>query len=270
MTNPTIEAATADLMASFEARRSRRMFLKGAAVTGAATLGAGLFAIPSASAQTPGEAAATAKIVEILSIAATAEQLAVTFYTNGLMNQRRLELERDERDQLKAALIEEEIHRRFFIANGGVPLADTFSFPNGAATFRRQKLFIDTLELLEGVFDSAFLAAVHEFAELADPRGPRLAQIAAQIACIESEHRALGRDIGGRDPADNWAFAPVLLARVADAPAAVAAAGFLSPVAGNTYKYRVPNLEGSFLGPINRRIVNRVPVSVRHGVTDTK
>lgn len=262
MSNSTIEAATADLMASFEARKSRRMFLKGTAVAGAATLGASVFSAPSASA-----AATPAQIKAILDVATTAETLAVTFYMNGLRNQRFLELERDERDQLKAALIEEEIHRRFFIANGGASLVGNgpFSFPNGAATFRRQKLFIDTLELLEGVFDSAFLAAVREFAELGEPR---LAQISAQIAMIESEHRALGRDIGGREPADNWAFAPVLLAKVADAPAAVAAAGFLSPVAGNSYTYMMPDLNGTFLGPINRRIINRVPVSVRDGVKD--
>ena len=84
------------------------------------------------------------------------------------------------------------------------------------------------------MFDSAFLAAIREFAEMGEPR---LAQIAGQIACIESEHRALGRDIGSLDPADNWTYAPVLVSFVADAPAAVQAAGFLSPVPGNTYTY---------------------------------
>ena len=39
------------------------------------------------------------------------------------------------------------------------------------------------------------------------------------------------------EPADNWTYAPVLVSFVADAPAAVTAAGFLSPVPGNSYKY---------------------------------
>jgi hypothetical protein len=72
---------------------------------------------------------------------------------------------------------------------------------------------------------------------------PRLAQIAAQIACIESEHRALGRDIGGLVPADNWAYAPVFLESVSDAPAAVAAAGYLSPVSGNSFTYKQVSTE---------------------------
>lgn len=95
-------------------------------------------------------------------------------------------------------------------------------------------MFIATQQQLEGVFDSAFLAAVKEFGLQGRPD---LSQIAAQIACIESEHRALGRAIGGLVPADNWAFAPVLVAKVGDAPALVAKAGYLSPVDGNSYTY---------------------------------
>ncbi len=170
----------------------------------------------------------------ILTVARTAEQLAVTFYTNGLANAAALGLTAVQRGQLQAALVEEQIHQQFFTANGGMSLADTFSFPQGARTFTDLQTFIATQQQLEGVFDSAFLAAVREFSELGQPR---LAQIAAQIACVESEHRVLGRAIAGLEPADNWTYAPVQVDFVRNAPAAVAAAGYLSPVAGNTYRY---------------------------------
>ena len=37
---------------------------------------------------------------------------------------------------------------------------------------------------------------------------PQLAQIASQIATVESDHRTLGRAIAGLEPADNWTYAP--------------------------------------------------------------
>lgn len=173
-------------------------------------------------------------IKTIFSIAATAERLAVTFYSNGVKNFGKLGIHGLNADDIEAALVEEQIHELFFVANGGAPLTSTFSFPHGQATFENLQLFIATQQQLEGVFDSAFLAAIKEFAQLGRPD---LAQIAGQIACIESEHRALGRQIAGLSPADNWAFAPVFVESVGDAPAVIAAAGFLSPVPGNTFTY---------------------------------
>jgi len=208
---------------------SRRTFLAGSAVAGLTLAGVPLLESPLVSA-----AGDPVKIKRIFTIARTAEQLAVTFYSNGLANADALGLGPEAQGQIQAALVEEQIHQQFFTAQGGDSLADTFSFPQGAKTFTDLPTFIATQQQLEGVFDSAFLAAIREFAEMGEPR---LAQIAGQIACIESEHRALGRDIGGLDPGDNWTYAPVLVSFVEDAPALVTAAGFLSPVAGNTYKY---------------------------------
>ncbi len=222
-TDRTLAAKAASHLAS------RRTFLAGSAVAGLTLAGVPLLDAPLVSA-----AGDPAKIKAIFTVARTAEQLAVTFYKNGLDNADALGLGPEAQGQIQAALVEEQIHQQFFTAQGGDSLADTFSFPQGARTFSDLGTFIATQQMLEGVFDSAFLAAIREFAEMGEPR---LAQIAAQIACIESEHRALGRDIGSLDPADNWTYAPVLVAFVADAPAAVAAAGFLSPVPGNTYKY---------------------------------
>lgn len=246
------EEAYAKLMASFNTPRSRRSMLRGAATaTGIAVAGAGVLSALPAHAMVAGggvasgqavnmgllssSRATTDSIVTILTVARTAEQLAVTFYTNGINNASQLGISGDNLDYLKAALIEEQIHQQFFAANGGQSLATTFSFPNGAKTFTDLNTFIATQQQLEGVFDSAFLAAIFEFAQLGRPD---LAQIAGQIATVESEHRALGRVIGSLSPADNWAFSPVLIATVGDAPALVEKAGYLSPTSGNSYTYQ--------------------------------
>ena len=260
------QQAYSQLMASFSA--SRRNLLRGAAATGIAAVGAGaLSALPAQAAMIGhGEAmqhakdmgllssskATTDSIATILTVARTAEQLAVTFYTNGINNADKLGISGNNLDYLKAALIEEQIHQQFFTANGGQSLADTFSFPQGPSTFTDLNTFIATQQQLEGVFDSAFLAAIFEFAQLGRPD---LAQIAGQIATIEAEHRALGRAIGNLNPADNWAFSPVLIASVGAAPALVQKAGYLSPTSGNSYTYQQVSTNDS-------RILYQKPFSV--------
>jgi hypothetical protein len=221
--------------------RSRRALIKGATAgaAGLAAFSVGALTLPrSAFAGTEG---AETSIKDIFSIAATAERLAVTFYSNGLVHSGDLGFNGNEKGIIEAALVEEQIHELFFVANGGVPITSTFSFPQGADTFMDLGKFLATQQQLEGVFDSAFLAAIKEFAYL---NQPILAQIAGQIACIESEHRALGREIGALhgistySVPDNWAYAPVLVESVSDAPAVVAAAGYLSPKPGNSYTYK--------------------------------
>ncbi len=226
------------LMASVETRRSRRSLLKGAVVSAAGAAGVAAVAgalIPAGSAFAATATSCVTPIPQILTIARTAERLAVTFYSHGLKYADKLGLSWDDQVYLKAALVEEQIHELFFASAGGQVLASTFSFPNGEETFQNLSKFIATQQQLEGVFDSAFLAAVKEFGEQSRPD---LSQVAAQIACIEAEHRALGRIIGGLSPADNWAFTPVLVASVGDAPALVTKAGYLSPTNGNSYTYQ--------------------------------
>ena len=237
----TPEIANSRLLASFQGPRSRRTMLKGAiagavGATGLA-VGATLLTPQLTHAEAVSGSSCTVDSVKtILSVAATAERLAVTFYTNGLKNADKLGIgvRSAAYDVFEAALIEEQIHELFFVANGGTPLASTFSFPHGQKTFEDLSTFIETQQQLEGVFDSAFLAAIHEFASMGQPV---LARIAGQIATVEAEHRALGRYIGGLIPADNWAFSPVLIPSVGAAPAIVKQAGYLSPVPGNSYTY---------------------------------
>lgn len=232
---------TAKLKASLSAARSRRTLLKGA-IAGAAgvAVGAAGLAVPAYAKElnysgSRAMSKTTDTIVSILTVARTAEQLAVTFYTNGIANADKLGIKGNDLENIKAALVEEQIHQQLFTASGGQSLTETFSFPNGPQTFTDLKTFIDTQQQLEGVFDSAFLAAIFEFAQMGRPD---LAQLAGQIATVEAEHRALGRQIGGLTPADNWAFSPVLLATVGDAPALITKAGYLSPVSGNSYTYQ--------------------------------
>ena len=210
---------------------SRRSLLKGtvAGATGlvAATAGSGLLSVAHANGSPD-------SIKTILSVARTAEQLAVTFYSHAVQNADKLGLYGKNLEDVRAILIGEQIHQKFFADMGGESLADTFSFPEGAATYEDFGLFIKTLQQLEGVFDTTYLAAVKEFAELGQPR---MAQIAAQTAWTEGEHRAVGRKIAGISPADNWGFAPVLVTSVGAAPEAVKDAGYLSPVPGNSYKF---------------------------------
>jgi hypothetical protein len=114
------EEAYAKLMASFNTPRSRRALLKGAATaTGIAVAGAGaLSALPAhAMVQGSGVAAGQAvnmgllssshattdSIVTILTVARTAEQLAVTFYTNGINNASQLGISGANLDYRKGA-----------------------------------------------------------------------------------------------------------------------------------------------------------------------
>ncbi len=253
------ETATATLLASFGARRSRRSLFKGALATGVALTGASVLPALHGRAAGPEEDEAEDSAHTIFTIARTAERLAITLYTNGVANADTLRtqgLELDQLHQLKAALIEEQIHELFFAANGGDVLTSTFSFPDGPATFTNLALFIKAQQQLEGAFDSAFIAAVEEFALMGRAD---LARIACQIAMIESEHRALGRDIADLDPADNWAFAPKLVEAVGDAPAVLQAAGYLSPRPGNSFTYQQADFNSPSLHPIYQTIMYKEP-----------
>ena len=224
------------LKTAFQSHPARRTLLKStiAGISGLTLLSAG--ALVPVEARSGGLSRDQADaIVTILSVARTAEQLAVTFYSNALANAAQLGLNSSALEYLNAALIEEQIHQLFLAANGGTSLAENFSFPSGSATFTDLHTFVSTQQQLEGVFDSAYLAAVKELAILGRPD---LAQVAGQIACVESEHRVLGRVIGGLQPANNWAFVPVSLGQVSDAPALIQKAGYLSPVSGNSYYYK--------------------------------
>lgn len=252
MTTDAHDTAENALTSLLEKVSSRRTFVQGAAVAGAAVAGAGVLG-----SRTFAQSTAADTPTQIFSIARTAERLAITFYTNGINNAAALGISGDDLTSLKAVALEEQIHEIFFGNNGGTPLTSTFSFPSGAKTFMDLNTFLMTQQQLEGAFDSAFIAAAEEFAQMGMPD---LTRISCQIAMIESEHRAFGRAVGadhmlsGYDPADNNTYAPKTVPTVGAAPAVLAAAGYLSPVAGNTYTYQ----EISFTDPAYNSVYSSI------------
>jgi hypothetical protein len=184
-------------------------------------------------------------IQDILTIACTMEQLAVTFYSNGIANAQKLGLKGISLAHVQAALVEEQMHEYSFSDNGGSSLHDTFSFPSGAGTFSNLKTFITTQQLLEDLLSSTLLIAVREFAML---RRPDLAQVAAQIATVEAEHRVLGRVIGNLYPANNWAYTPISVAQVLDVPQVAEKNGFFTPKVGNSFSYHEANTNNAAVG----------------------
>jgi hypothetical protein len=169
---------------------------------------------------------------EIFTAALIAEDLAITFYYNGLVGP----VIQDPSlagpggtathvtakgnfgnvDYLRAALSEEIVHADLFRALLGIssPSNDpvqTFYFKDG--TFDTLGPFIATLEALENAFIGAYLNAVAEFGRMAGVAGSNsnftpnqlayFAEVSAAILGIESEHRVLGRVIDNLNPANN-------------------------------------------------------------------
>ena len=232
-------------------RSSRRSVLKGAMVGTAGVAGvaglaaAGIILTEPKGDKTAAHAAAAAApdaVKTILNIAATAETLAVIFYTQGLENAKWLYLSNPAFLDLEAARLEEMQHLQFLLKQGAKPLTKTFSFPKGADTFKNLGKFIQTQQLLETLFVAAYIVAAKEFALL---QKPDLVQIAGQIGAVEAEHRAIGRAIGGLRPANNEAFAPVHLKKVSDAPTVLKNSGFLTPKKGNSFSFWTPYMNNS-------------------------
>lgn len=237
-------------MASDSRRYPRRTVLKGAAsgiAVGVALSSTNMLSSGAAHAaersSTPRQDIVThnIKTQDLFNIIVTTKRLAITFYSHALMHAAIPDLDSTAKHHLQAVLAEEQLHEQCIEALGGRPLTNTFSFPNGAATFTALGTFLQTQQQLESIIASALLAGIRE---VADQQQPRLAQILAQIAVVEGEHRMLGRTIGivsnlpgFLQPANDRAFAPVLIGRTDDTPAVIKQEGYLTPVTGNSYTY---------------------------------
>ena len=188
------------------------------------------------------EEAAQAKdtVAQIATAALIAEDLATTFYYNGLVGG----LITDPNlagpggtadnvgsggnvgnvNYIQAALTEEIAHANLLrsllkIPNAAADPVQTFYFPKG--TFDTIGPFLGLLDALENAFIGAYLNAIQEFATLATKariqRGRKewfdptyspeeldyLAKVSAAIMGIECEHRVLGRVISNSNPANN-------------------------------------------------------------------
>jgi hypothetical protein len=231
-----------------QARLGRRTFLSQAGVLGlgaaATTLSIGGKTAFAESAAERAEEAAQAKdtVKEIFTAALIAEDLATTFYYNGLIGS----VIQDPNlagpggaatnvssagnagnvNYLQAALTEEIDHANLFRSLLGIsgPSGDpaqTFYFPAGS--FETLSAFTGLLNALENAFIGAYLNAIQEFAAMSakaheagwrDRDGGRytsekldyFAKVSATIMGIECEHRVLGRVISNTNPANNLAY----------------------------------------------------------------
>jgi hypothetical protein len=165
---------------------------------------------------------------QVFTAALIAEDLATTFYFNGLSaGAITAGFEADDIGYLQAALNEEIDHANLLrtqlsIADSTKDPVQMFLFPAG--TFSVQATFLSVLDALENAFIGAYLAAVKEFAQMAaDTKSGTsqksaagmaytsvqleyFAEVSASIMGVECEHRALGRSIAGMIPADNQCF----------------------------------------------------------------
>ena len=232
-------------------RLARRKFLSQAGILGlgaaTATLTFGGATKVSAEKEKPGESAQEAAqskdtVKEIFTAALIAEDLASTFYYNGLVGA----VIQDPNlagpggsatnittgdggnvNYIQAALFQEISHANLFrsllgIANSNADPVQTFYFPSG--TFDSLAAFTGMLDALENAFIGAYLNAIQEFAvksaaahgdhDWRDHDGTKysaeeldyFAKVSGTIMGIEAEHRVLGRDLSGSRPANNLAY----------------------------------------------------------------
>jgi hypothetical protein len=224
-----------------EVQVGRRRFLRGAGVLGLG-VAASLSARPAfaESAQERAQELEQSKdtVKEIFTAALIAEDLASTFYHNGLVGP----VIQDDAlagpggtatsvtsagdfgnvQYIRAALTEEISHANLLrsllgISDASKDPVQTFYFPSGG--FDTLGPFLALLDALENAFIGAYMTAIQEFATMSsrvrllgfldgEPKYTAeqldyFAKVSASIMGVECEHRVLGRDIGGMIPANN-------------------------------------------------------------------
>jgi Ferritin-like domain len=254
---------------------NRRTLLRGAAMAGLG-LAAGRCASPaSPSPRTPGATAPSKAaalpadtVQQIFTAALIAEDLATTFYYNGLIGQviQDPALAGPEGTALtvfgstgnvgylRSALAQEISHADLMrgLIGQTVATADpvqTFYFPR--ATFDDLDTFLSILDGLENAFVGAYLAAIRELTHMLAGLGPEITtqvdakgapysatqlafsvEAAASILGVEAEHRALGRVIGHGIPANNVCYeqrSGVRMVWTGSASAVAALGNFVQP-----------------------------------------
>ena len=181
------EAVTDD---AWSAPRTRKSFLKGAAVAGVGATGLGALAPAAALAKGHGKGGLTHGDLKILKAAQIAEALAVTTYTN-IINTAPFfkNLESDDQGYLMAAVQEEMSHYLLEESLTKKPTPFTmFYYP--PKMFTDAQTTLNILVTLEDAFIAAYLIGVRNFST-ADLR-----VTAARIMGIESDHRTLARVVG--------------------------------------------------------------------------
>ena len=248
--------------------RQAGMFGFGAAVSGLALSG------------TPAKAQANTyqisdTVAEMFTAFLIAEDLATTFYYNGLIGgviqdpnlagpggsaiKVTPSGHRGNVNYLQAALVQEKDHANYFrTLLTGTPNGassdpyQTFYFPSG--TFDTLAPFLSILDALENAFIGAYLTLIQELGYKASAAQTGMltggdtkysakeytsfAAVASSILGVESEHRVLGRVIGNENPANNLIYEQTDgLTSIYNGPgsAVVALTPFLTPSTGSGY-----------------------------------
>lgn len=156
----------------------------------------------------------------IIDAALTAEQIATSFYYQGIAGANASRLgpvhNSNNLNYFQAALYQEYQHIQLLSSLGANSLTGsatpTLYFPTG--TFDKSGSFLSLLDTLENAFIGAYLAAVNYWATTG---APVYAEAAAQIMGVEAEHRALGRVTSGSNPPNNLVLEDALFQNVSDA-----------------------------------------------------
>lgn len=211
--------------------KSRRHFLKGAAVA-AASVGLAPAAVSAAGLDRKVRAGMPESATQILDIAATAEAAAVTalYHVHVAVNHNRLNtsgvaipvpfLVRIVRGILR----QEQDHYAFLTGAGAKPALTSFSFP--PEIFRSATAALRFLVTADTIFAAAYMAATREFAE---GGMATLARYAYQIGGTECEHRALARAALGKLPNDRSFERDLFPNRVGGAVHVLSQLGILKP-----------------------------------------
>lgn len=205
---------------------SRRAMLRGAGATAAGLTG--LAGLGPYRGVLRAAARARPEVQAIIDAAATLEAMEVTYI--GAVRHRaspaidllRLGDNPGAVRYLRATQCEEEAHFNFLVAEGAVPAAKIFTFPDGV--FQSRSTALRTLLELEEIELGLYMAAVREFAALGDLR---LVEIAYQIGAVEGGHRVLLKGLIDEYPPNDRAFAASRFPSVAAAAEAIAATTFV-------------------------------------------
>jgi hypothetical protein len=270
-----------------QARLDRRKFFRQAGYfgLGAAASGLALTGTPASAQSNPYQTKDTT--AEILTAFLIAEDLASTFYYNGLIgpviqdmnlagpggSAKNVTAQGNAGNvaYLRAALYQEIEHSQIFrglltgkpITYSADPV-QTFYFPAG--TFDTLTNFLGILDALENAFIGAYITVVQEFSvkaamaaagKLTGPDAKYSAQqyeifakSAASIMGIECEHRVLGRVIGNQNPANNLNYEQLDgLQSIYNGPhsAVVALTPFLTSTTGPGYSLGTAIFDGQIV-----------------------
>jgi hypothetical protein len=174
-------------------------------------------------------AASSESVGSIISTFATAEALAVTLLGAAIAGAEKYDAGKGLSPMIvrwvKAMQAQEQVHYEYLTKAGAKPLTLTFTVPQNLANITTDsKALLDFEVSAETIFIGAYVAAAGEFANLGQPA---LAQVACQLAGVESEHRVLANYGRGVVPPNNLAFEKAPFNTVGEAAAQIKSLGLL-------------------------------------------